>query len=145
MTKNSATFDEKFCEKRLKAYYSGKFQIFKGNNNQKVVNYTNFMLVLQEEIKVCCGLRSGQEPRNLHRDSFEWITIETGHFEGTPAFKLKKNAPWAKGLCHYFEEPHQKRTFITHQSFTYHQDKCSLLSIHGVETSCINATTTFFP
>ena len=89
-TPNAATFDDKFWEKRLKAHDSGKFQVFEGNSNQKVVNYSNFIKVLQEEIKVCCGLWSGAEPHALHCNFFEWFVIEKGHVAGTPAFKLKK-------------------------------------------------------
>ena len=114
-TKNAATFDEKFRQKRLKAHDSGKFQVFEGNNNQKVVNYTNFMLVLQEEIKVCCGLLSGQEPRNLHRDSFEWITIETGYFADTLAFKLKKTHLGQKGYATTLMD-HTKKEHLSHNN-----------------------------
>ena len=71
------------------------------------------MLVLQEEIKVVCGLRSGQEPRNLHRDLFEWITIETGHFAGTPAFKLKKTHLGQKGYATTLKS-HTKKEHLSH-------------------------------
>ena len=71
------------------------------------------MLVLQEEIKVVCGLRSGQEPRQLHRNSFEWITIETGHFAGTPAFKLKKTHLGQKGYATTLKS-HTKKEHLSH-------------------------------
>ena len=70
-TPNAATFDPTFREKCLITHHNGKFPVFDGNNNRKVVNWTNFMRVLQEEVKVWYGLRSSKEPRHLHRDSFE--------------------------------------------------------------------------
>ena len=71
------------------AHCDGKFPVFEGNNNRKVVKWGNFQKVLAEEVKVYCGLRSSEEPRQLHRDSFEWTIIEDGHFAGTPYVKLK--------------------------------------------------------
>ena len=55
------------------------------------------MRVLQEEVKVCCGLRSSEEPRQLHFDSFEWGIIQDGHFAGTPYVKLKGDHDGQKG------------------------------------------------
>ena len=71
------------------AHRNGKFPVFEGNNKRKVVNWENFQKVLAEEVKVCCALRSSEEPRQLRRDSFEWGIIEDGHFVGTPYVKLK--------------------------------------------------------
>ena len=55
------------------------------------------MRVLQEEVKVCCSLRSSEEPRHLHRDLFEWGIIQDGHFAGTPYVKLKGDHDGQKG------------------------------------------------
>ena len=55
------------------------------------------MRVLQEEVKVCCGLRSSEEPRQLHCDSFEWGIIQDGHFAGTLYVKLKGDHDGQKG------------------------------------------------
>jgi hypothetical protein len=54
----------------------------------KVVNYTNFIRVLIEEVKVCCCLRSSKEPSLLVRDNWEFFTIQEGHFKGTLACRL---------------------------------------------------------
>ena len=53
------------------------------------------MRVLQEEVKVCCGLRFSKEPRQLHVDSFE--IIQDGHFAGTLYVKLKADHDGQKG------------------------------------------------
>jgi hypothetical protein len=53
-----------------------------------VVNYTNFIRVLIEEVKVCCCLRSSKEPSFLVRDNWEFFIIQEGHFKGTPACRL---------------------------------------------------------
>ena len=79
------------------AHRNGKFPVFDGNNNRKVVNWTNFVRVLQEEVKVCCGLQSAREPRQLHVDSFEWGIIQDGHFAGIPYVKLKADHDGQKG------------------------------------------------
>ena len=55
------------------------------------------MRVLQEEVQVCCGLRSAREPRQLHVDSFEWGVIQDGHFDGTLYVKLKADHDGQKG------------------------------------------------
>ena len=118
------------------AHSNGKFPVFNGNNNQKVVNYQNYTKVSQEEMKICCGLGSGTEPRQLHCDSFEWFTIENGHVVGAPVFKLKsEHNKQTKGKGFYFEESYQERSFVTRQPFAYPQDQCSLLSIHDDKTS----------
>jgi len=96
-TPNAATFDPKFREKRLIAHRNGKFQVFDGDNNRIVTNWTNFMRSLAEEVKVCCGLRSSEEPRQLHCDSFEFGIIQEGHFTGTPYVKLKGDHDGQKG------------------------------------------------
>ena len=82
---------------RLIAHRDGKFPIFEGNNNRKVVNWGNFMKVVAEEIKIWCGLRSSEETRQLHRESFEWGIIQDGHFAGTPYVKLKADHDGQKG------------------------------------------------
>ena len=55
------------------------------------------MRALAEEVKVCCGLRSSEEPRQLHCDSFKWGIIQEGHFAGTPYVKLKGDHDGQKG------------------------------------------------
>jgi hypothetical protein len=53
-----------------------------------VINYTNFMRVLIEEVKVCCCLRSAKEPTYIERSNWEFFIIQEGHFKGTPACRL---------------------------------------------------------
>ena len=61
-TPNAATFDPKFREKRLSTHENPNKEFIVFDKSGKVVHYDNFMMVLQEEVKVCCTLRSGREP-----------------------------------------------------------------------------------
>jgi hypothetical protein len=49
------------------------------------------MRVLIEEVKVCCCLRSAKEPAYIERDNWEFFTITEGHFNGSPACRLKSD------------------------------------------------------
>ena len=47
--------------------------------------------LFRNSLSLYCSGRIGDllEPRQLHRNSFEWFDIEKGHFAGTSALKLK--------------------------------------------------------
>jgi hypothetical protein len=83
-----STWDENFRQKRLACHEDPdhSFKVF--DSKMKVVNYTNFIRVLIEEVKVCCCLRSSKEPSLLVRDNWEFFTIQEGHFKGTLACRL---------------------------------------------------------
>jgi len=49
------------------------------------------MRVLIEEVKVCCCLRAAKEPTYIERHNWEFFTITEGHFEGSPACRLKSD------------------------------------------------------
>jgi hypothetical protein len=86
-----STWDENFRQKRLACHEDPDhpFRVFDSKMN--VINYTNFMRVLIEEVKVCCCLRAAKEPTYIERCNWEFFTITEGHFEGSPACRLKSD------------------------------------------------------
>ena len=133
-TPNAATFDQKFREKCLIAHCNVKFPVFDGNNNRKVVNWTNFIRVLQEEVKVCCGLRAAREPRQLHVDSFEWGIIQDGHFSGTPFVKLKADHHRQKDKPTTLKNHTTKQhlAHVNHLSILKHSSLFCLYNMHDL-------------
>lgn len=96
-TVNASTFDDLFREKRLKAHQDPNhpFNVFDKDGN--VIHYLNFIKVLQEEVKLCCGLRSGKEPAALLRKDWTFFTVQDGPFKGIKAVVLNKNHGNQKG------------------------------------------------
>ena len=71
------------------------------------------MMVLQEEVKVCCTLRSGREPRGITVDDWEFYTVEDGFFKGLNAVRLKPKHAGQKNkdlllVNHTKKETHKK-------------------------------------
>jgi hypothetical protein len=97
-TTRAATFDDNFREKRLACHDDPNhpFKVF-DLDGKTVINFLNFIKVLQEEVKLCCGLRSGKEPAAILRSNFTWFTIEEGHFKGCKAVILNPDHGEQKG------------------------------------------------
>ena len=97
-TTRAATFDENFREKRLAAHEDPEhpFTVF-DTDGITITNYSNYVKVFQEELKLCCGLRSGKEPAALVRSNFTWFIVQEGHFKGCKAVVLKPTHGGQKG------------------------------------------------
>ena len=82
-TTRAATFDENFREKRLAAHENPKdpFTVF-DTDGITLTNYSNYIKVFQEEIKLCCGLRSGKEPAAIVQSNWTWFIVQEGHLKG---------------------------------------------------------------
>ena len=97
-TTRAATFDDNFREKRLACHDDPNhpFKVF-DMDGKTVINFLNFIKVLQEEVKLCCGLRSGKEPAAILRSNWTWFTIQDGHFKGCKAVVLNPDHGEQKG------------------------------------------------
>ena len=71
------------------------------------------MRVLQEKLKVCCGLRAGKEPRYIYCDSFQWGTRQDGHFANTSYVKLKGDHDAQKGKGTTLKN-HKAKQYLAH-------------------------------
>ena len=102
------------------AHYNGKIPILK------------FIKVLQEEIKVCCGLSAGRKPRSISIViPLNGGTIEHDHFASTPCVKLKSDHNSHKGhdttLMNHTAKHHVAH--VDHIPIIYHKGLFCLYSM----------------